>query len=124
MRWSRASRRFITATPIALDKNPGNLRSNTGSTARKAVLEAQANISNACYRVVGIRPISVEVSLVPLLPGAQHVRAFPPWPGRPGRTPRVRVHADIQFAEPVSGPLLLGAGRYFGLGLCLPVEDR
>jgi len=36
----------------------------------------------------------------------------------------VRVHADIQFAAPVRGPLLLGAGRYFGLGLCLPVEDR
>jgi CRISPR-associated protein Csb2 len=124
MRWSRSSARFITATPIALDKNPGNLRSNQDGTARKAALEAQKSISDACLRVVGVRPVSVEVSLAPLLPGAQHVRDFPPWPGRPGRTPRVRVHADIQFAAPVKGPLLLGAGRYFGLGLCLPVEDR
>jgi len=123
-RWSRASTRFITATPIALNKNPGNLRSNLNGTARKAALEAQQSISDACQHVVGVRPISVEVSLAPLLPGAQHVRAFLPWPGRTGRTPRVRVHADIQFAEPVRGPLLLGAGRYFGLGLCLPVEDR
>jgi CRISPR-associated protein Csb2 len=124
MRWSRSSARFITATPIALDKNPGNLRSNQDGTARKAALEAQNCISDACLYVVGVRPVSVEVSLAPLLPGAQHVRAFLPWPGRPGRTPRVRVHADIQFAAPVRGPLLLGAGRYFGLGLCLPVEDR
>lgn len=123
-RWSRSSARFITVTPIALDKNPGNLRSNQDGTARKAALEAQQSISDACQHVVGVRPVSVEVSLAPLLPGAQHVRDFLPWPGRAGRTPRVRVHADIQFAEPVRGPLLLGAGRYFGLGLCLPVEDR
>jgi CRISPR-associated protein Csb2 len=122
-RWCRSSTRFITATPIALDKNPGNLRSNRAGTARKAALEAQRNISDACERIVGLRPISVEVSLAPLLPGAQHVRDFLPWPGRPGRTPRVRVHADIRFPARVTGPLLLGAGRYFGLGLCLPVGD-
>jgi CRISPR-associated protein Csb2 len=124
MRWSRSSARFVTATPIALDKNPGNLRSNEDGTARKAAIEAQKSISDACLHVVGVRPVSVEVSLAPLLPGAQHVREFLPWPGRPGRVPRVRVHADIQFAGAVRGPLLLGAGRYFGLGLCLPVEER
>lgn len=123
-RWSRSAARFITATPIALDKNPGNLRSNQAGAAHKAALEAQQSISDACQHVVGVRPVSVEVSLAPLLPGAQHVREFLPWPGRTGRTPRVRVHADIHFAEPVGGPLLLGAGRYFGLGLCLPVEGR
>lgn len=122
--WCRASTRFITATPIALDKNPGNLRSNQDGTARKAALEAQGSIYDACMRVVGVRPVSVEVSFAPLLSGAQHVRDFLPWPGRPGRTPRVRVHADIRFEGRVQGPLLLGAGRHFGLGLCLPVEDR
>lgn len=123
-RWCRASTRFITATPIALDRNPGKLRSNEGGTALKAALEAQRGIGDACLRIAGVRPVSVEVSLAPLLAGAQHVRDFLPWPGRPGRTLRVRVHADIRFETPVSGPLLLGAGRYFGLGLCLPVEDR
>jgi CRISPR-associated protein Csb2 len=123
-RWCRASRRFVTATPIALDKNPGNLRSNHERTAHKAALEAQQCIGDACQRVVGVRPALVEVSLAPLLPGAQHVRDFLPWPGHPGRTPRVRVHADIRFAEPVRGPLIVGAGRYFGLGLCFPVDDR
>jgi len=123
-RWCRASTRFITATPIALDRHPGNLRSNQRGTAHKAALEAQRTISEACFRVVGVRPCAVEVSLPPLLQGAQHVRDYPPWPGRPGRTPRARVHADIRFETLVGGPLLVGAGRYFGLGLCLPVEDR
>lgn len=122
-RWCRPSRRFVTATPIALDRNPGNLRSNQDATAYKAALKAQRSISDSCLRIVGARPVSVEVSLAPLLPGAQHVRHFLPWPGRPGRTSRVRVHADIRFDELVRGPLLLGAGRYFGLGLCLPVDD-
>ncbi len=123
-RWCRVSKRFLTATPIALDKNPGNLRSNQNDAARKAAVEAQQSISDACLRVVGVRPFSVEVSLAPLLAGSQHVSDFLPWPGRRSRTPRVRVHADICFESPVEGPLLLGAGRYFGLGLCLPVEDR
>ncbi|MBK8018129.1 MAG: type I-U CRISPR-associated protein Cas5/Cas6 [Betaproteobacteria bacterium] len=123
MRWSRSS------TVHHRDANrprqtPGNLRSNQDGTAHKAALEAQQSISDACLHVVGVRPVSVEVSIAPLLPGAQHVRDYPPWPGRPGRTSRVRVHADIQFSSPVEGPLLLGAGRYFGLGLCLPVENR
>ncbi|MCL4821252.1 MAG: type I-U CRISPR-associated protein Cas5/Cas6 [Vicinamibacteria bacterium] len=122
--WCRTSRRFVTATPIALDRNPGNLRSNHDGTAHRAALEAQQSIAEACQRVAGIRPVSVEVSLAPLLPGAQHVREFAPWPGRPGRPPRVRVHADIRFAEPVVGPLLLGTGRYVGLGLCLPAEGQ
>lgn len=122
-RWCRTSRRFITATPIALDRNPGDLLSNQEGAARKAAFAAQKTISEACQRVVGILPDSVEVSLAPLLPGAQHVRDFRPWPNQPGRPRRVRVHADIRFDQPVRGPLLVGAGRYFGLGLCLPVEE-
>ena len=121
--WCGPSKRFVTATPIALDRHPGRLRSNHERAAHKAAVEAQRTIADACERVGLPRPVSVEISLGPLLPGAQHVREFLPWPGRPGRTARARVHADIRFAHPVRGPVLLGAGRYFGLGLCLPIRD-
>jgi len=123
-RWCRSSTRFITATPIALDKHPGNLRSNQDGAGQKAAAEAQQSISEACLRVVGVRPVSVEVSLPPMLPGAPSIHDCLPWPGRRGRSPRVQVHADIRFDVPVEGPLILGAGRFFGLGLCLPVENR
>lgn len=119
--WCRPAHRFVTATPIALDRNPGNLRSNQQRTAHKASIEAQRYVADACERIGLPRPISVEISLAPLLPGTQPVHAFLPWPGRPGRTARVRVHADILFAEKVTGPVLLGAGRFFGLGLCFPI---
>lgn len=122
--WCRPACRFVTATPIALDRNPGNLRSNKDGTAHKASIEAQQYVTESCARIGLPRPISVEVSLAPLLPGAQPVHAFLPWPGRPGRTARVRVHADIFFAEPVRGPVLLGAGRFFGLGLCIPIPEE
>lgn len=121
-RWCRPARRFVTATPIALDRNPGNLRSNQERTAHKASLEAQQVIADACERAQLPRPQSVEVSLAPLLTGAQPVRDFLPWPGRSDRTARVRVHARITFPGPVQGPVLLGAGRFFGLGLCFPVD--
>jgi len=122
-RWCRPARRFVTATPIALDRNPGNLRSNQHGAAHKASISAQQSIADACERIGLPRPCSVEVSLAPLMPGVQPVRAFLPWPGRPDRPARVRVHADVRFDEFVRGPVLLGAGRYFGLGLCLPVFD-
>lgn len=123
-RWCRASRRFITATPIALDRHPGNLRSNIERSAHKAASEAEASIADACERIGLPRPISVSISLAPLLPGAQHVRQFAPWPPKPGKTRRARAHADIVFPVMVRGPVLVGAGRYFGLGLCLPVNER
>jgi CRISPR-associated protein Csb2 len=123
-RWCRTSSRFITATPIALDRHPGNLRSNSHRTAHRAAIEAQRTIAEACERIGLPRPVSVEISLAPFLPGAQPVRAFRPWPNRPGRFTRMRVHADIRFGQAVRGPVLLGAGRYFGLGLCLPVAGR
>jgi CRISPR-associated protein Csb2 len=123
-RWCWPAMRYVTVTPIALDRHPGNLRSNRAATAHRACVEAQQCIANACERIGLPRPISVEVSLAPMLPGVQPVHAFLPWPNRPGRTRRVRVHADIRFAEPVKGPVMLGAGRFFGLGLCLPVTEE
>lgn len=120
--WCRPSRRFVTATPIALDRHPGNLRSNLESTANRAASEAKRLVGEACTRIGLPRPHAVEVSMAPLLTGAQPAQSFLPWPGRPGRHPRVRVHAMIEFADPVRGPVLIGAGRYFGLGLCIPVD--
>lgn len=35
-----------------------------------------------------------------------------------------RHHAEITFAKPVRGPLVVGNGRYMGLGLCAPVVHR
>lgn len=41
-----------------------------------------------------------------------------------GGSARPQVHAWIEFSEPVVGPLLLGAGRYRGYGVCKPIGQR
>jgi CRISPR-associated protein Csb2 len=120
-RWCRPSKRFVSAVPIALDRHPGNLRSNVDRTAQKAMAEAEKLVADGCARLGLPLPSSTAISFAPLLPGAQHVRDFTPWPPRPGRTRRARVHAEICFTEPVRGPLIVGAGRFSGFGLCLPV---
>ncbi|HYC78841.1 MAG TPA: type I-U CRISPR-associated protein Csb2 [Planctomycetota bacterium] len=120
--WCRPSRRFVTVTPIALDRHPGNLRSNSGRTAHRAAEEAEAAIADACVRIGLPRPEGVSISLAPLVTGARHVRECAVWPPTPGRVRRARVHADIRFPVKVRGPVLVGAARYFGLGLCLPVD--
>ncbi len=33
-----------------------------------------------------------------------------------------RYHAEIRFKSPISGPLILGSGRYVGFGLFVPVD--
>ena len=123
MRWCKASRRFVSATPIALDRHPGNLRSNVERTAYRAAAEAESSIAEACERIGLPRPVNVSISLAPLLDGAQHVRQHAPWPPQAGRARRARVHAEIEFSEKVGGPVLIGSGRYFGLGLCVPVTE-
>ncbi len=120
-RWSRKSRRFVTATPIALDRNPGDLRSNRGGAAAKATLEAQETIAVACTRIGLPRPRRVEISLAPLLRGTQPASHYGANRHRPGRLERAKVHAEIEFDQQVEGPVILGAGRFFGLGLCLPI---
>jgi len=44
--WCRSARRFVTATPVALDRNPGNLRSNQLGTAHRASIEARWAVPN------------------------------------------------------------------------------
>ena len=69
-------------------------------------------------------PIEVDVLRSCVLPGTAKPLHYPRFPIDPRRPQRVLVHARLVFGEPVEGPVLLGAGRYQGLGLFLPGDDR
>ncbi len=45
---------------------------------------------------------------------------YPLMPTRPGGPNRRQAHVWLRFDRPVLGPVLLGAGRYRGYGLCKP----
>jgi CRISPR-associated protein Csb2 len=110
-----------TVTPILLDRFPGDLGSRNADIARRAEEEAHEAIARACERIELPRPRAVSLS-APCFRGAEAAERFRRRDRR-GLPPRVRVHALVDFGRPVRGPVLLGAGRYVGLGLCRPLVE-
>lgn len=126
-RWSRSSRRWATATPIALPTHPGALGRGTAAARSKAWGRAEQAIVDSCRHVGLPEPVAIVGSLAPLIPGVRPAPSFPAFRQRgKGGSPVARrlVHASLIFEHPVGGPLVLGAGRYLGLGLMMPIDDR
>ncbi len=123
--WTRRARDWATVTPVALDRNPGDLYSARAEAAREAEDRAREEIVRACLRTGLPRPSSVSIGFAPRVKGTVPATEFPPFPPRrgPGRFRRVLVHAAISFPQPIRGPVLLGAGRFLGLGLFRPLAD-
>ena len=119
--WVREGIVWGTVTPILLDRFPGNLRSRNADTALKAEREAETAILEACERIGLPRPRAVSLT-APCFHGSVAAERFRRRDRR-GLPPRVRVHALIDFGTEVRGPVLLGAGRYVGLGLCRPLLE-
>jgi CRISPR-associated protein Csb2 len=119
--WAREGVVWGTVTPILLDRFPGNLRSRNADAALKAEREAESAILEACERIGVPRPRAVSLT-APCFHGSVAAERFRRRDRR-GLPPRVRVHALIDFGTAVRGPVLLGAGRYVGLGLCRPLLE-
>jgi CRISPR-associated protein Csb2 len=122
-RWSRPSRIWTSATPLAFDRSPGRLWSAQASTREAARDMAQEVVGVACERIGLPRPAAVEVMQAAGLVGVPDLRAFPTYqsPGRKVR--RLSAHVSLRFDQPVRGPLVLGAGRFFGMGLFAPIRE-
>jgi CRISPR-associated protein Csb2 len=122
--WCNPSRIWLSAAPVALDRNPGDLRARDEAKLRVALGEAEQIISQACTRI-GL-PAPARVDFLPAAPlaGGSKAQHFPPFPEDRSKTRRVLTHVRVEFAEPVRGPVILGAGRYVGLGLMRPDDDR
>lgn len=121
--WCQPARRWASVTPVALDKNPGDLHHADPTVRARAFLDASAIVRDAVARIGLPPPIEVDVLRSAVLPGTAKPRMYPRYPIDSKRPQRVLAHVRLVFAEPVSGPVLIGAGRYHGLGLCLPIPD-
>lgn len=121
-RYCRPAMRFATATPIALDQHPK-------ANGPERLAEAAEIVADSCERIGLPRPVSVRAYKHAALQGAPSAwpaGGSPKWGNwaRPkSLNGRPLVHALIEFGERVEGPVILGAGRFFGLGLCLPLPD-
>ncbi|HXG67581.1 MAG TPA: type I-U CRISPR-associated protein Csb2, partial [Blastocatellia bacterium] len=110
--WTRPARQWHSATPVLFDQFPKN--GKPGRTAGEI-------ISRSCEHVGLPRPIEVKVSPYASLAGVEPAGEFFIRRRRED-VPRYAAHVTLVFEQKVRGPVLLGAGRYFGLGLMHPVE--
>jgi CRISPR-associated protein Csb2 len=103
--WSRPARVWESVSPVVLDRYP------------RRSLGLEKILADSVERAGYPRPLHVEVidrGAANLPPGRRYRLR------KPGR---LYTHVRIEFDAPVKGPLLVGAERYFGLGLFLPRPD-
>ena len=83
---------------------------------------ATDSVKEMCCHVGLPRPREVLLHPVSLIEGVPNAREFPHLTRKDDRGRRSHYHAVVVFDEPVCGPILLGAGRFRGYGLCRPIQ--
>jgi len=120
-RYGRLAAVWASATPVLLDRH----LKGKGLPEREE--EAGAILRDALRRLGLPEPLGLTLHKHAAIRGAPSARPAcgnPPWARwarRPAFGARPLVHARIAFAEPVRGPIVVGAGRFHGLGLFLPI---
>lgn len=104
-RWLRQSRVWASAFPVVHERR-GKVRLR--------------EVAQWCRHAGLPEPVSFRQSRSPLASGG--VDLMPVEVNRPGRPALPYSHLKIWFSEPVPGPVVIGAGRQRGLGLCVPVD--
>ena len=113
--WTRESRVWASVTPVVLNRH---------FEGKDKWERAAESVKDACLHIGLPRPHEVLLHPVSLFEGAPHAREYPKLMHKNGNGQRSHSHAVIVFDEPVRGPVLLGAGRFRGYGLCRPVDEK
>jgi CRISPR-associated protein Csb2 len=137
------ARTWASVTPVVLDKFPKANRVN----ARRAWRDEVAGIiAESCKRIGLPEPEWIDIDTTSWHRGSPRAIAkqrrlrgqsapdqqanaplgdgFPCYPAKGTRAPRLQVHVWLRFAQPIVGPVLLGAGRFLGYGLCKPCKEN
>ncbi len=112
--WAGRGSVWATVTPFVFDRFP---RDPYGE-------EAEQTVRDAFVRVGLPAPAEIDLHYNPWLVGAFKASAYPPAAARQGKPQRYHCHVRARFEECIQGPVLAGAGRYYGYGLFLPVRDN
>ncbi|GIJ49422.1 hypothetical protein Val02_63080 [Virgisporangium aliadipatigenens] len=107
-RWRLGSQTWVSATPMVFDRYPRSP-------------DREEEVVRESVRMLGLPdPLDVRVSAQPLIAGAVRMRPRDLPEKMRGRLFR---HVALSFRQRVAGPVLVGAGRYLGLGLFAPMPD-
>lgn len=109
-RWIGPSRHWSTAFPAIHE--------------RRRPLDL-AEVTRWCRHAGFPAPVWFRAGRTPFRPGAVDLAPVEVnRPDRPGRPGLPYSHVEIRFDLPVRGPVVIGAGRQRGFGLCIPIDDR
>ena len=113
--WTRESRVWASVTPVVLNRH---------FDGKDKWDRAAESVKDACEHIGLPRPHAVLLHPVSLVEGVPHAREYPQLTRKNDGGRRSHSHAVITFDEPVRGPVLIGAGRFRGYGLCRPIDKR
>ena len=113
--WTRVSRRWASVTPVVLNRH---------FDGKDKWERAAESVKDMCGHIGLPRPRKVLLHPVSLVEGVPHAREYPQLMRKNGGGRRSHSHAVIDFDEPVRGPVLVGAGRFRGYGLCRPMDEK
>ena len=128
-RYSERSKRFVSVTPVVLPVvaarrriDPAKRRAEAKGAAERSAEESQARVSVLqALRHAGFHtPVrSIRVQREPLARKGLRAESF----AEGTRFAKERLwHVEIEFASDVKGPLVIGDGRFLGLGLLRPAR--
>ncbi len=129
---------WASVTPVVLDRFPKADRFKHRVQWTEEVIEL---VANACVNIGLPKPVEIDIDTTSWQTGApralqkqrplrgqqtaNHVHSdlgdgYPVFPAKNGTAAKPQVHVWLRFSQPVIGPVILGAGRYLGYGLCSP----
>ena len=112
--WTRPCDLWSTVTPFVFDRYP---KDPYGPEAVQIVREAFARVGLP-------EPCELDLHYNPWHIGVPKASLFPPALAKPGKSQRYHCHVRARFDQRVAGPVVAGAGRYYGYGLFAPLSDN
>ena len=112
--------------PMAANPRRWESRSSRWATAIPAIHERHGKLdlpelSRWCGHAGLPEPVAFRSGRTPFVKGA--IDLAPVEVNRPGKPGNPYSHLELQFAEAVAGPVVIGRGRQRGFGLCVPLKD-
>ena len=112
--WTRPYTVWSTVTPFVFDRYP---KDPFGSEAEQVVRQAFVHSGFP-------EPVEVDLHYNPWHSGVPKASAFPAARARAGKPQRYHCHVRARFSRLVKGPMVAGAGRYYGYGLFRALSER
>lgn len=137
--WVGPSRVWASVTPVVLDRFPKSDHVNDRKAWQAEVAES---VAVSCEHAGLPKPTAVDVDTTAWFQGVPRAvrkkrratgdkipatatlgEGFPMMPSRNGKPARPQIHVHLTFDQAIVGPVLIGAGRFLGYGMCRPLKQ-